>query len=134
MFLWNMGNTILFGRMIITSATSTWYFSREKSILEVIASFFLLVLIILKLPVLRGLKYTARFHIGTIAYGSIVIALNWPFKSFFGMIKNRLKKIRNRKSRSFRFWMASCNIALSFYEYVLKYVSNKNVMQVILFL
>jgi len=119
MFLWNMGNTLIFGRMVVTAAVSTWYFSREKSILD--------------LPLFRGFKYTTRFHIGTIAFGSICCAINWPFKSFFGIIKNRLKKIRNRKSRSFRFWMSSCNLTLEFYERVLKYVSNKNFMQTAIF-
>lgn len=36
MLLWNLGNTLIFGKMVVTAAVSTWYFSREKSILDVI--------------------------------------------------------------------------------------------------
>mmetsp|Transcript_6102 Transcript_6102/g.14172 ORF Transcript_6102/g.14172 Transcript_6102/m.14172 type:complete len:962 (-) Transcript_6102:330-3215(-) len=61
-FLWNNAFNVALGQMIIAMAVSLWFFSQDKG--KVSASF-----------VRRGVKTVFRYHLGTVAFGSFIIAV-----------------------------------------------------------
>jgi Plasma-membrane choline transporter. len=77
-----------------------------------------------------GVHYTLRYHLGSLVLGSILIPFVWPLNAFFKYVKQKIKKM-HRASKKFKFWMATCTIPLIFYEHVIKYITHRNIYQVL---
>jgi len=62
----------------IAGAVSTWYFTREKSSL--------------RFPILVGLKNLIRYHLGSVAFGSFIIALIKFIRMIMAYVEKKIKK------------------------------------------
>jgi len=59
-YLWNNAFNIALGQMLIAMCVSLWFFSRDKTSTFVVK---------------RGIKTILRYHIGTVAFGSFIVAV-----------------------------------------------------------
>ncbi len=78
MYFWWMGISIQFGRYVVASATASWYFTREKSVLNQ--------------PVRRGMKYCLRYHFGSLVFGTFLVVICVPFKYAFNKVQKFLER------------------------------------------
>jgi len=59
-FLWNNAFNIAMGQMIIAMAVAKWFFSTDKATTSVVG---------------QGVKTACRYHVGTVAVGSFIVAV-----------------------------------------------------------
>ncbi|KAL3285303.1 hypothetical protein HHI36_019412 [Cryptolaemus montrouzieri] len=90
-------------QVVVSGAISTWYFTREKD--NILGS-----------PVADSLRILTRYHLGSVAFGSLVISV---MKFIRLAIKGMLKK---KEFVCFRLMM---NLCLDFVEEFIHYVSNQ---------
>merc|ERR1712227_1062690 len=67
--------------MVIAGAVAGWYFTRDKSDL--------------KLPILGSFKRLVIYHLGTVAFGSFIIALVQLVRMILAYIERKLAKRTN---------------------------------------
>nr|CAD7403400.1 unnamed protein product [Timema poppensis] len=67
--------------MVIAGAVSKWFFTRNKSSLDS--------------PILKSFKNLVRYHLGTVAMGSLLIALVQMVRVVLTFVQNRLKGYDN---------------------------------------
>jgi len=78
--LWGMAFIVAIGDMIIAGAVGQWYFTRETNGEKD-----------LKSPVMRSVHAALRFHLGTAAFGSLVLALVGLVKWIMRYITKKVK-------------------------------------------
>ena len=75
--LWITQFVIACQHVTIAGAVSTWYFTREKSFL--------------RFPILVGLKNLIRYHLGSVAFGSFIIALIKFIRMIMAYVEKKIK-------------------------------------------
>jgi len=72
---WNTQFILAFEQMVLAGTIATWYFTRDKSTL--------------RLTVLRSTYRTLRYHIGSLAFGSLIIAIIQFIRAILYYIKEK---------------------------------------------
>ncbi|XP_028030024.1 CTL-like protein 2 isoform X2 [Bombyx mandarina] len=108
-FFWTMFFITGITDMILASTFATWYWTFHKSDLP----FFTLT---------RGAYRTIRYHTGTVAFGSLIIAIVRVIRVILEYIDHKLKKFENPFTR---FIMCCCKCLFWCLESFLKFI-NKN--------
>lgn len=102
--------------MIIAGSVATWFFTRKKSAL---AS-----------PILKSYGYLFNFHLGTVAFGSLLIAILQIVRLFFTLVKKAISDPKNEVSQ-FLFKISSC--CLYCLEKALVYLTRNAYIEVAIF-
>ena len=79
--LWLANFIVACQHMVIAGAVAGWYFTRDKSDL--------------KLPILGSFKRLVIYHLGTVAFGSFIIALVQLVRMILAYIERKLAKRTN---------------------------------------
>ncbi|XP_052862556.1 choline transporter-like 2 isoform X1 [Anopheles cruzii] len=86
-FFWGICFVSAFSQMVLAFTFATWYWTRQKSRLP----FFVLT---------RGVTRTIFFHLGTLAFGSLIIAICKIIRAILEYVDHKLKKFDNGVTRA----------------------------------
>lgn len=109
-FFWVAAFVLAIGDMTVALAVSRWYFTVSKR--EVNSSW-----------VLGSLKTTFRYHLGTLAFGSLLLAIVRLLRAIMVRIQQTVKKMTNEKIANML--LCCCQCCLCCLERILKFI-NKN--------
>nr|CAD7394408.1 unnamed protein product [Timema cristinae] len=98
--------------MVIAGAVSKWFFTRNKSSLDS--------------PILKSFKNLVRYHLGTVAMGSLLIALVQMVRVVLTFVQNRLKGYDNSVTRCM---FKCCQCCLYLLEKFLKFFTRNAYIQ-----
>lgn len=83
------------------------------------------------MPLWRGIKYTFKYHLGSVVMTAVIMPFVWPIKIFLQRIRKGLEtkgenvSLKNM-SRKYRFCLCLCVFPLIVYENFIKYISSRN--------
>ncbi|XP_050071888.1 choline transporter-like 2 [Anopheles maculipalpis] len=86
-FFWCICFVSAFSEMVLAFTFATWYWTRQKSRLP----FFVLT---------RGVTRTIFYHLGTLAFGSLIIAICKIIRAFLEYLDHKLKRYDNGVTRA----------------------------------
>lgn len=92
--------------MVVACAVARWYFTKNKKQLF--------------LAVTRGFGYLVRYHLGTVAFGALVIGVVRLIRAIISFIQNRLKRYDNDLVKGV-LWCCQC--CLWCFECALKFLT-----------
>ncbi|XP_046830701.1 choline transporter-like protein 1 isoform X2 [Vespa crabro] len=92
--------------MVVALAVARWFFTRDKKRLS--------------LTVTKGFGYLIRYHLGTIAFGALIIGIVRLVRAMISFVQNRLKKFDNDLVRGI-LWCCQC--CLWCFECALKFLT-----------
>ncbi|CAG0879319.1 unnamed protein product [Cyprideis torosa] len=114
LFFWVTQFIIACQHVVVAGAIATWYFTRDKNKLgwPVIASFYRLV----------------RFHLGSVAFGSLIIAI-------IQFIRYLLKKVKNRvgSGNALGCLVKCCDCCMGCFERIIKFISRHAYIEIAIF-
>ncbi|XP_034186151.2 choline transporter-like protein 1 isoform X1 [Osmia lignaria lignaria] len=79
--------------MVVALAVARWFFTRDKKQLS--------------LTVTRGFCYLVRYHLGTVAFGALIIGIVRLIRAIINFVQNRLKRYDNDLVRGI-LWCCQC--------------------------
>ncbi|XP_061511125.1 choline transporter-like 2 isoform X4 [Anopheles gambiae] len=86
-FFWCICFVSAFSEMVLAFTFATWYWTRQKSRLP----FFVLT---------RGVTHTVYYHLGTLAFGSLIIAICKIIRAILEYVDHKLKRYDNGFTRA----------------------------------
>ncbi|XP_066581084.1 choline transporter-like protein 1 isoform X2 [Prorops nasuta] len=92
--------------MVVALSVSRWFFTRDKKQLS--------------LPVLKGFSYLTMYHLGTVAFGALVIGLVRIVRAILSFVQKRLKSYNNDLAKGL-LWCCQC--CLWCFECALKFLT-----------
>uniref|UniRef100_A0AAG5D2K4 Choline transporter-like protein n=1 Tax=Anopheles atroparvus TaxID=41427 RepID=A0AAG5D2K4_ANOAO len=105
-FLWFCQFVIGCQHMVIAGAVAGWFFTRNKAALGS--------------PIVRSYGNLLRYHLGTVAFGSFVIALVQFIRA---LLKLLMHTVRNPQNRVTTFLFDCCQCCLQCFERFLQYLT-----------
>ncbi|KAK7588275.1 hypothetical protein V9T40_005520 [Parthenolecanium corni] len=102
--------------MIISGAVSTWFFTRKKSAVNS--------------PISTSYGYLFNYHLGTVALGSLLIAIVQIVRLIFSAVKSAVKEPKNDFTRSLYKCFSCCLYCL---EKILVYLTRNAYIEVAIF-
>ncbi|XKL64868.1 hypothetical protein PGB90_004954 [Kerria lacca] len=102
--------------MIIAGAVATWFFTRKKSTLSS--------------PITKSYGYLFNYHLGTVALGSLLIAIVQIIRLIFTMMKSLVKDAKNDVTRSLYTAFRCCLYCL---EKILIYLTRNAYIEVAIY-
>ncbi|KAL8610617.1 hypothetical protein ACOMHN_006336 [Nucella lapillus] len=100
-------------RLIISSAVALWYFRRDKSTLGA--------------PILKSIYRLIRYHLGSVAFGSLIIALVVLARWMLSFIQNRLS---GKENFMVKFCLKCLACCLWCFEKILKFISSNAYIEI----
>jgi len=116
--LWTMNFISNFGSLVISHAVATWYFTKPEDRVEAISSY----------TVLTSYKLVSRFHLGTVAFGSLCIALI-QFARAIAMYLERNLSEEFRSQTWVKIVFCCINCCLCCLECIMKFISKNAYIQ-----
>lgn len=113
---WNHTFTVALSQFIIASAVCIWYFKQSKSNLN-------------KSPVWTSVK-RSLLHLGSIAFGSLLVALLDMIRIVLKYLSDKLNKEPKGEEESQGFCAACCGCCVGFFEKFLKFVNRHAYIQI----
>ncbi|XP_041370892.1 choline transporter-like protein 2 [Gigantopelta aegis] len=110
MFFWLMNFIVALGQMTLAGAFASYYWAYEKP-RDIPAA-----------PLTRSLYRSLRYHLGTLAFGSLIIAIIQIIRAFLGYLDRKLKSSENAVAKFIVKCLRCCFWCL---EKILKFI-NKN--------
>ncbi|XP_026830120.1 choline transporter-like protein 1 isoform X2 [Ooceraea biroi] len=92
--------------MVVACAVARWFFTRDKKRLS--------------LPVIKGFWYLVRYHMGTVAFGALIIGIVRLIRAIISFIQNRLKSYNNACVNGI---MWCCQCCMWCFECALKFLT-----------
>ncbi|XP_011067500.1 PREDICTED: choline transporter-like protein 1 isoform X3 [Acromyrmex echinatior] len=92
--------------MVVACAVARWFFTRDKRRLS--------------LPVAKGFGYLIRYHLGTVAFGALIIGIVRIIRAMIAFVQKYLKRYDNSCVKGI-LWCCQC--CLWCFECVLKFLS-----------
>eukprot|EP00538_Stauroneis_constricta_P011380 CAMPEP_0119551812 /NCGR_PEP_ID=MMETSP1352-20130426/4955_1 /TAXON_ID=265584 /ORGANISM="Stauroneis constricta, Strain CCMP1120" /LENGTH=677 /DNA_ID=CAMNT_0007597927 /DNA_START=70 /DNA_END=2103 /DNA_ORIENTATION=- len=114
---WTAGFIVAFGDMVVAMAVSKWYFTVDKSSVS-------------SLTVLRSLTLTLLFHLGTCAYGSLIIAIIKMIRAVLAKIQKEVAKADNSCANCI---LCCCQCCFMCVEKCLKFINKNAYIQTAIF-
>ncbi|XP_019878880.1 choline transporter-like protein 1 [Aethina tumida] len=102
--------------MVIAGAVSEWFFTRDKSKLS--------------FPISHSAYNLVRFHLGSVALGSLIIALVQFLRIIFKVLE---KYLNNHEGSIAKCLMKCCHCCLYCFEKVIKYLSRNAYIEVAIY-
>jgi choline transporter-like protein 2/4/5 len=109
-FFWTASFIVAVGDMIVAMAVSKWYFTVDKSTVT-------------SLTVLNSLVTTLLYHLGTCAYGSLIIAIIKLLRAILAKIQKQVAKATNQTIANTL--LCCCQCCMCCLEKCMKFI-NKN--------
>lgn len=109
-FFWTAAFIVAVGDMIVAMAFSKWYFARNKSLVS-------------SLTVVSSIISTCCYHLGTCAYGSLIIAIIQFLRAILTKIQKEVERATNRCIATCL--LCCCQCCLCCLEKCMKFI-NKN--------
>jgi len=82
---WNISFFMAASHFIIACATAHWYFDKERTHE--------------KNPLVRSAIWAFRYHLGSIAFGSALLAIMWPIRVISQFVYERLRECMEKRKR-----------------------------------
>ncbi|KAI4494036.1 hypothetical protein M0802_009303 [Mischocyttarus mexicanus] len=92
--------------MVVALSVAQWFFTRDKKKLS--------------LTVTKGFGYLVRYHLGTIAFGALIIGIVRLARAMLSFVQNRLKKFDNCFVKGI---LCCCQCCLWCFECALKFLT-----------
>ncbi|XP_071631201.1 choline transporter-like protein 1 isoform X1 [Temnothorax longispinosus] len=92
--------------MVVACAVARWFFTRDKRRLS--------------LPVAKGFGYLIRYHMGTVAFGALIIGIVRVIRAMISFVQNHLKQYDNAFVKGI-LWCCQC--CLWCFECALKFLT-----------
>ncbi|XP_076281785.1 choline transporter-like protein 1 isoform X2 [Lasioglossum baleicum] len=92
--------------VVVACAVARWFFTRDKKRLSCTVS--------------RGFGYLVRYHLGTVAFGALVIGIVRLIRAIISFVQNRLKRYDNDLVRGI---LCCCQCCLWCFECALKFLT-----------
>ncbi|XP_031830541.2 choline transporter-like protein 1 isoform X2 [Nomia melanderi] len=92
--------------VVVACAVARWFFTRDKKRLS--------------LAVTRGFGYLVRYHLGTVAFGALVIGIVRLIRAIISFVQKRLKRYDNDLVRGI---LCCCQCCLWCFECALKFLT-----------
>nr|XP_033320907.1 choline transporter-like protein 1 isoform X1 [Megalopta genalis]XP_033320908.1 choline transporter-like protein 1 isoform X1 [Megalopta genalis]XP_033320909.1 choline transporter-like protein 1 isoform X1 [Megalopta genalis]XP_033320910.1 choline transporter-like protein 1 isoform X1 [Megalopta genalis] len=92
--------------VVVACAVARWFFTRDKKRLS--------------FAVTRGFGYLVRYHLGTVAFGALVIGIVRFIRAIISFVQNRLKQYDNDLVRGI---LCCCQCCLWCFECALKFLT-----------
>ncbi|CAL4118051.1 unnamed protein product, partial [Meganyctiphanes norvegica] len=108
---WSVFFTSAFGEMVLAGAFASWYWCFDKS--KDVPTF----------TIIHSLGRTLRYHVGTLAFGSLIIAVVRMFRTIMEYIDYKVRQHTDSKIAKILMWCCRC--CLWCLEKFLKYI-NRN--------
>jgi choline transporter-like protein 2/4/5 len=108
-WFWTSQFVVAFGQMTIALAIVAWYFNRNKASVG-------------NVTFLWAVKACARYHMGTVAYGALVIAIIQTIRSIIAYFQRQAK---NSKNKIMEYVLCCLQCCMWCLEKVMKFI-NKN--------
>ncbi|KAF5305606.1 hypothetical protein FQR65_LT07686 [Abscondita terminalis] len=111
--LWLLQFFIGCQHMVIAGAIASWYFTRNKSLV--------------KSPVFYGFYNLTRYHIGSVSFGSLIIALVQIARMFLKVLETYLK---THEGNCVNCLVKCCQCCLCCFEKILKYLTRNAYIEI----
>lgn len=105
------------GEIVIAMCVSRWYFSRDKSKVGMCTVF-------------SAIGETFRYHIGTAAFGSFIIAVTKMVRAFVTYLQKKAKDMNNKVGEAL---LCCCQCCLWLFEKVVKFLNKNAYIQTAIF-
>ncbi|XP_025829941.1 choline transporter-like protein 1 [Agrilus planipennis] len=112
-FLWTIQFIIGCQQMVIAGAVAAWYFTRNKKRLGS--------------PVFYSFYNLTRYHIGSVCFGSFVIALVQLLRIILSLVQRFVKKYNNSCANCV---LKCCQCCLYIFEKIIKYISRNAYIEI----
>lgn len=119
-WFWSIALIEAMGQLVSSHAVTRWYFAAERSDINSIS-------------VLGSIQHMTRYHLGTAAIGSLIIALFRVVRISFEFLKARLKSKRAVQNCLLKVPLCIASCMLWFLERVLKFLNKHAYIQCAMF-
>ncbi|KAJ3006370.1 hypothetical protein HKX48_000155 [Thoreauomyces humboldtii] len=113
-FLWTYNFIVAIGQCTVAGAIATWYWARDKKHLP-------------RLPVLRALGRTFRYHLGSLAFGSLLIAIVQLIRILILMVQKRVQGVNNKFAKAI---LCCCQCCFKCIESLLKMLTKNAYVEI----
>lgn len=116
-FFWTSNFIIAYGDMVIAMSVAKWYFTRDKrntSSRTVMSAFF----------------DTGRYHIGTLAFGSLILAIVQLIKAILAKIQEKVAKAHSSVADAV---LCCCQCCIWCFEQCIKFLNKNAYIQTAIF-
>ncbi|CDW78517.1 UNKNOWN [Stylonychia lemnae] len=117
--LWITSFLIAASQFVIIVACSTWYFSHGSDTKG-------------NSKISSGFGWILRYHAGSIAFGSFIIAVVWLIKIIFEFIAKRVKQTGGNLSSAVRCMICCCRCCLDCVDRFIKFINRNAYIQIAL--
>ena len=117
-FFWTFNWIVAISQATIAGAIATWYWAKDKSALPLA-------------PVLKSFYRTMRFHLGSLAFGSLIIAIVQVIRAILMYIELQMKK--HKESRVVTYLLACMQCCFACVEKVLKFLSKNAYIEIAIY-
>ncbi|XP_022093439.1 choline transporter-like protein 1 isoform X2 [Acanthaster planci] len=114
--LWGSQFLVACQQCAIAGAVAAWFFARDKSQL--------------RWPILQSIKRIIRYHLGSLAFGSLIIALVMLARIILGYIQSRL---RHSQSDIVAYILKCLQCCLWLFEKVLRYINRNAYIEIAIY-
>ena len=114
---WTAAFIAAVGEIVVSMCVAKWYFSRDK---RRVGSFTLFACI----------KDTMRYHLGTAAFGSFIIAVTKMIRAFVTYLQKKAKDLDNKVGQAL---LCACQCCLWCFEKVIKFLNKNAYIQTAIF-
>jgi hypothetical protein len=110
-FLWTVQFIIYASYMVMAGAVATWYWTMDKRVPPPPPSPSLTLQNLPRFPVLGSLRRVLRYHLGSVAFGSLIIAIVQMIRIAFNYIMMKLKKADDHPAVKIMICVINCCLA-----------------------
>lgn len=114
---WTIAFVGAVGEIVIAMCIAKWYFSRDKS---KVGSF----------TIFKSISETFRYHIGTAAFGSFIIAVTQIIRLFVTYLQKKARELNNKVGEAL---LCCCQCCLWLFEKVVKFLNKNAYIQTAIF-
>lgn len=105
------------GEIVIAMCVSKWYFTRDKSRVG-------------SCTIFESIRETLRYHIGTAAFGSFIIAVTQIVRAFVTSLQKKARELNNKVGEAL---LCCCQCCLWLFEKVVKFLNKNAYIQTAIF-
>jgi hypothetical protein len=117
-FWWTASFIVAVGDMVVAMAVSKWYFTIDKSTIS-------------SATVLNALFTTMFFHLGTCAFGSLIIAIIKLIRAILAKLQKQIAQATNK--RVAQCMLCCCNCCMCCLEQCMKFINKNAYIQTAIF-
>lgn len=116
-FFWTSNFIVAYGDMVVAMAIAKWYFTRNKKETG-------------NLTVLSSFYDTGRYHMGTLAFGSLILAIIQFIRAILAKIQKEVKKADSKIANCL---LCCCQCCLWCFEQCIKFLNKNAYIQTAMF-